>query len=205
MSTATMETATMEVDTRSAVATNGVGDSVQTLEQRIAALEARLAEMESRIPKDKVTMVVFSGDLDRVLAAFIIASGAAAMGQEVSMFFTFWGLNALRKQRKLQGKKLTEKMMALMSPADTKHMGVSKLNFFGAGAVMLRQMMKEKNVTSVEELIDLCAEMGVKMVSCEMSRDVMGIDPSELRPDVETGGVAAYLADALESRVTLFI
>ncbi|MCS6826388.1 MAG: DsrE/DsrF/DrsH-like family protein [Caldilinea sp.] len=200
-----MSTAPMELDTKSAVATNGVGDAAQALPQRIAALEARLEEMESRIPKDKVTMVVFSGDLDRVLAAFIIAGGAAAMGQEVSMFFTFWGLNALRKQRKLQGKKLTEKLMALMSPADTRGLGVSKLNFFGAGALMLRQMMKEKNVTSVEELIDLCAQMGVKMVSCEMSRDVMGIDPSELRTGVETGGVAAYLADALESRVTLFI
>lgn len=121
------------------------------------------------------------------------------------MFFTFWGLNALRRQRKLQGKKLTEKLMALMTPADTKGMGVSKLNFFGVGALMLRQMMKEKNVTSLEELIDLCADLGVRMVSCEMSRDVMGIDPDELRPNAEVGGVAAYLADALESRVTLFI
>ncbi|MCS7039841.1 MAG: DsrE/DsrF/DrsH-like family protein [Anaerolineae bacterium] len=184
---------------------NGAMATVQTLAERVAALEAQLAEVQSRLPKDKVTIVVFSGDLDRVLAAFIIASGAATIGQDVSMFFTFWGLNALRRQRKLRGKKLTEKLMALMTPADTKGMGVSKLNFFGVGALMLRQMMKEKNVTSVEELIDLCADLGVRMVSCEMSRDVMGIDPDELRPNAEVGGVAAYLADALESRVTLFI
>lgn len=184
---------------------NGGVATVQTLAERVAALEAQLAEVQSRLPKDKVTIVVFSGDLDRVLAAFIIASGAATIGQDVSMFFTFWGLNALRRQRKLQGKKLTEKLMALMTPADTKGMGVSKLNFFGVGALMLRQMMKEKNVTSLEELIDLCADLGVRMVSCEMSRDVMGIDPDELRPNAEVGGVAAYLADALESRVTLFI
>jgi peroxiredoxin family protein len=184
---------------------NGTHANGQSLAERVAALEAQLAEVQSRLPKDKVTIVVFSGDLDRVLAAFIIASGAATLGQEVAMFFTFWGLNALRRQRKLRGKKLTEKMMALMTPANTKGMGVSKLNFFGAGALMLRRMMKEKNITSVEELIELCATMGVKMVSCEMSRDVMGIAPDELRPDIEVGGVAAYLADALESRVTLFI
>ncbi len=198
-----MNTAMLAVDqtgARSNIHANG-----QALSERVAALEAQLAAIQNRLPKDKVTIVVFSGDLDRVLAAFVIASGAATLGQEVAMFFTFWGLNALRRQRKLQGKKLTEKMMALMSPADTRGMGVSKLNFFGAGAVMLRQMMKEKNVSSLEELIELCAGMGVKMVSCEMSRDVMGIAPEELRPDIEVGGVAAYLADALESKVTLFI
>jgi peroxiredoxin family protein len=196
MSTAALETT---------IPRNGAAAAVQSLAERVAALEAQLAEVQSRLPKDKVTIVVFSGDLDRVLAAFIIASGAATVGQEVSMFFTFWGLNALRRQRKLRGKKLTEKMMALMTPANTKGMGVSKLNFFGIGALMLRQMMKEKNVTSVEELIDLCTQLGVRMVSCEMSRDVMGIDPEELQPQAEVGGVAAYLADALESRITLFI
>ena len=195
----------MTLTAESIVGTNGVGALVQTLEQRVAALETRLVELEETIPKDKVTLVVFSGDLDRVLAAFIIASGAAAMGQEVSMFFTFWGLNALRQQRTLTGKNLSETMMSLMTPSSTKSMGVSKLNFFGAGSIMLRQMMKKKNVSSVEELIDICIDLGVTMTSCEMSRDVMGISPAELRPEAEIGGVAAYLADALESRVTLFV
>lgn len=196
MSTAVLETT---------IPRNGAAADVHALAERVAALEAQLAEVQSRLPKDKVTIVVFSGDLDRVLAAFIIASGAATIGQDVSMFFTFWGLNALRRQRKLRGKKLTEKLMALMTPADTKGMGISKLNFFGIGALMLRQMMKAKNVTSLEDLITLCTDLGVRMVSCEMSRDVMGIDPDELQPQAEVGGVAAYLADALESRVTLFI
>lgn len=196
MSTAVLETT---------IPRNGAATALQALAERVAALEAQLAEVQSRLPKDKVTIVVFSGDLDRVLAAFIIASGAATIGQDVSMFFTFWGLNALRRQRKLRGKKLTEKLMALMTPADTKGMGISKLNFFGIGALMLRQMMKAKNVTSLEDLITLCTDLGVRMVSCEMSRDVMGIDPDELQPQAEVGGVAAYLADALESRVTLFI
>jgi peroxiredoxin family protein len=179
--------------------------NMASLEQRISVLEQRIAELEDMVPEDRVTIVVFSGDLDRVFAAFIIASGAVAMGQEVSMFFTFWGLNALKKQRILDGKSLPEKMMSLMTPSSTQRMGVSKLNFFGAGSAMLRHMMAQKNVESVEGLMDLCAEMGVRMVSCEMSRDVMGIHPEELREDAEVGGVATYLADALRSRVTLFI
>ena len=157
------------------------------------------------MPKEKVTMVVFSGEMDRVFAAFIIATGAAAMGQEVSMFFTFWGLNALRQQRLFDGKTLPEKMLSIMTPASTQTMGVSHLNFFGAGSKLMRQMMAKKNVESVESLIDLCEQMGVSMVSCEMSRDVLGINPNEMSAGVETGGVATYLADALESRVTLFI
>lgn len=181
------------------------GHQVKTLEERVTTLEARIAELEEQVPEDRVTLVVFSGDLDRVLAAFIIATGAVAMGQEVSMFFTFWGLNALRQQRSLDGKNLPEKMMSLMTPGSTKSMGVSKMNFFGAGSVMLRHMMGQKNVESIENLIDLAEEMGVRMVSCEMSRDVMGISSSELRDNTEVGGVATYLADALHSRVTLFI
>lgn len=175
------------------------------LEGRIQALEARLAELQERVPDDRVTIVVFSGDLDRVLAAFIIAAGAIAMGQEVSMFFTFWGLNALRKQRLLDGKSLPEKMMAMMAPSSSLQLGVSKMNFFGVGSRMLRSMMAEKKVESLESLMEMCEEMGARIVSCEMSRDVMGIQPEELRDDIEQGGVASYLADALRSRVTLFI
>ncbi|MCO6451879.1 MAG: DsrE/DsrF/DrsH-like family protein [Caldilineales bacterium] len=178
---------------------------VLALHDRLAALEARIAELEEQIPDDKITLIVFSGDLDRVLAAFVIATGALAMGQEVAMFFTFWGLTTLKKQRILDGKTLPEKMMSLMTPASTKGMGTSKMNFFGAGSVMLRQMMAAKNVESVESLIDLCQEMGVKMVSCEMSRDVMGIASEELRDGVEVGGAGAMLADALRSRATFFI
>lgn len=179
--------------------------NVETLESRLAALEARVGEIEESLPKDRVTMVVFSGDLDRVLAAFIIATGALAMGYEVSMYFTFWGLNALRKQRIMDGKSLPEKMMAMMTPASTQGMGVSKMNFFGAGSVMLRHMMKEKNVEKFESLIDLAEEMGATMYSCAMSRDVMGITQNELRESAEEAGVATFLADGLESKATLFI
>jgi peroxiredoxin family protein len=149
--------------------------------------------------------VVFSGDLDRVLAAFIIATGAAAMGQEVSMFFTFWGLSVLKKDKQLSGKTLFQKLMTLMSPGSSKSLPVSQMNYFGVGAKMLRSMMKEKNVNSLEEMITLARELGVRMIACEMSRDLMGIKESELVAGLECGGVASFLADSLKSRTNLFI
>lgn len=178
---------------------------VGTLEARVRELESRIEALQEQLPEDRVTIVVFSGELDRVLAAFIIATGAMAMGQQVSMFFTFWGINTLKKQRILDGKSLTEKMMSLMTPATTAQMGVSNLNFFGVGAKMLRYMMKEKNVESFEGLIDLAEEMGATMYSCAMSQDVMGIKVEELRETAEISGVAGFMADALRSKATLFI
>ncbi|MCI2430130.1 DsrE/DsrF/DrsH-like family protein [Candidatus Acetothermia bacterium] len=175
------------------------------LEERLAALEAKLATIEERLPEDRVSLVVFSGDLDRVLAAFVIATGAAALGQNVSIFFTFWGLNALKKKRVLSGKRLMEKMMALMSPSGSRSLPVSKMNFFGVGAKMLRTMMREKNVSSLEDLMQMARDLGVRIVACEMSRDVMGIKDEELIGGLECGGVASFLADALKSRATLFI
>lgn len=180
-------------------------DTKEALEKRLAALESRLAELEERQPEDRVSLVVFSGDLDRVLAAFVIATGAAAVGQQVSMFFTFWGLSALKKDTRLSGKSFLEKMMAVMSPGSSRELPVSKMNYFGVGARMLRKMMKDKNVSSLEEMIELAQELGVKMVSCEMSRDVMGIDQEELIGGLECGGVGTFLADSLNSRSSLFI
>ncbi len=177
----------------------------EALEEKIRDLEKRLARVEGQVPEDRVTLVVFSGDLDRVLAAFIIATGAAALGQQVSMFFTFWGLSVLKKDKQLSGKTLFQKMMTLMTPGSSKGLPVSKMNYFGVGAKMLRSMMKAKKVNSLEELIALAREMGVRTISCEMSRDVMGIKESELVAGLESGGVAAFLGDALKSRTSLFI
>ncbi len=175
------------------------------LRERLAQLESRVAELEARQPEDRVSMVVFSGDLDKVLAAFVIATGAAAVGQEVSMFFTFWGLNALKKRSQLAGKRLFERMMAVMSPSSSLELPVSKMNYFGIGAKMLRKMMADKNVSSLEEMMEMARELGVKMVACEMSRDVMGIRDDELVDGLESGGVGSFLGDALDSRATLFI
>ena len=178
---------------------------MQTLEERVRELEKRLAELEERAPDDRVSVIVFSGDLDRVLAAFVIATGAAAMGQQVSMFFTFWGLSVLKKDTQLSGKTVFQKMMAVMSPGSSQSLPVSKMNYFGVGAKMLRSMMKEKNVSSLEEFIAMARDMGVRMIACEMSRDVMGIAESEMVEGLESGGVAAFLADSLKSRTSLFI
>ena len=175
------------------------------LATRVAELERRLAELEERQPDDRVSMVVFSGDLDRVLAAFVIATGAAAVGQQVSMFFTFWGLNALKRDTRISGKSFFEKMMAVMSPDASTELPVSKMNYFGVGAKMLRKMMADKNVASLEEMMAMAQELGVKMVACEMSRDVMGIGIDELIDGLESGGVASFLGDALDSRASLFI
>ncbi|HVB29792.1 MAG TPA: DsrE/DsrF/DrsH-like family protein [Terriglobia bacterium] len=178
---------------------------VQALEEKVQELSKRLQEIEERTPEDRVAIVVFSGDLDRVLAAFIIATGAAAMGQQVSMFFTFWGLSVLKRGTEFSGKTLFQKMMAIMSPASSLSLPVSKMNYFGAGAKMLRAMMKEKNVSSLEDMIALARELGVRTIACEMSRDVMGIKQSELAEGLEPGGVATFLADSLKSRTSLFI
>jgi len=175
------------------------------LEERLASLEQRLVALEESQPKDRVSLVVFSGDLDRILAAFVVATGAAALGQEVSMFFTFWGYGSLRTKRVLAGKGFLQKLMAVMSPSGTQALPVSKLNFFGIGAKMLRAMMKQKNVSSLEDLIGMARELGVRLIACEMSRDVMGIQDEELIDGLESGGVASFLADALKSRVTLFV
>ena len=177
----------------------------QAIEGKLGEFEKRLAQVEGQVAEDRVALVVFSGDLDRVLAAFIIATGAAAMGQEVSMFFTFWGLSVLKKDKQLSGKTLFQKLMTLMSPGSSKSLPVSQMNYFGVGAKMLRSMMKEKNVNSLEEMITLARELGVRMIACEMSRDLMGIKESELVAGLECGGVASFLADSLKSRTNLFI
>ena len=178
---------------------------MQALEEKLRDLEKRLAQVEGQMAEDRVALVVFSGDLDRVLAAFVIATGAAAMGQQVSMFFTFWGLSVLKKDSQLSGKTLFQKMMTLMSPGSSRSLPVSQMNYFGVGAKMLRSMMKEQKVSSLEEMITLARELGVRMIACEMSRGVLGIQESELVAGLECGGVASFLADSLKSRTSLFI
>jgi NADPH-dependent 2,4-dienoyl-CoA reductase/sulfur reductase-like enzyme/peroxiredoxin family protein/TusA-related sulfurtransferase/rhodanese-related sulfurtransferase len=152
------------------------------------------------------TMVVFSGDLDKVLASFIIANGAAAMGRPVTMFFTFWGLNALRKPEKQSVKKsFIEKMFGAMMPRGVKKLTLSRMNMAGMGTAMMKKVMADKNVDSLEELMKQAMANGVKLVACTMSMDVMGITKEELIDGVELAGVASYLGDAEESNVNLFI
>ncbi|TCO78646.1 DsrE/DsrF/DrsH-like family protein [Marinisporobacter balticus] len=155
---------------------------------------------------DKKTMIVFSGDMDKVMASFIIANGAAAMGSEVTMFFTFWGLNALRKAKKIKIKKdFMESMFGWMMPRGSEKLGLSKMNFCGMGASMMKSIMKKKNVNSLPELIESAQLMGVKMIACTMSMDVMGIREEELIDGIEFAGVATYLGESDEANVNLFI
>jgi peroxiredoxin family protein len=187
--------------------TNDLLPHIDALRGEIDALRSEIADLRERTPQDKATIIVFSGDLDKLLASLVLATGAAAAGLETTMFFTFWGLSALKKKGapKLSRKSLKEKMFAMMTPSSTESMGVSKLNFFGMGAAMLRTMMKEKNVSSVEEMMDMARELGVKMIACTMSMDVMGVEREQLADDVELGGVAAFMAEAAHARVSLFL
>ncbi|MDR7074693.1 DsrE/DsrF/DrsH-like family protein [Fictibacillus barbaricus] len=157
--------------------------------------------------QNKSTMVVFSGDLDKAMASFIIATGAAAMGKQVTMFFTFWGLNILRKEEYVNvGKKsFMDKMFAAMMPRGPEKLGISKMNFGGLGGKMMKYTMKKKNIVSLKELIEMAQDLDVKMVACTMSMDVMGITQDELIDGLDYAGVASYLADADESKINLFI
>ncbi len=180
----------------------------QSLIERLAALEARVAELEAHPAQgieDRVAMVVFSGDLDKSIAAFIIATGAASMGLEVSMFFTFWGLSAVKKQKVFSGKSLLEQGFTAMLPGKLGEMGISQMNFFGAGAQIIRGLMQKHDVSSPEELFGLARELGVRMVVCDMSRELLGVKDEELVDGLETGGVATFLGDAARAKVTLFI
>jgi peroxiredoxin family protein/TusA-related sulfurtransferase/rhodanese-related sulfurtransferase len=156
--------------------------------------------------KDGKTIIVFSGDLDKVLASFVIANGAAAMGRPVTMFFTFWGLNALRKTEKQNIKKpFIDAMFGKMMPQGVSRLKLSKMNMGGMGTAMMRKVMKDKNIDSLEDLVKKAMQNGVKMIACTMSMDVMGITKEELIDGVEFAGVGTYLGDAEESNVNLFI
>lgn len=152
------------------------------------------------------TFVVFSGDLDKTIAAFIMANGAAAMGRKVTMFFTFWGLNILRRPGRVKvAKTLIERMFSEMMPRGTTKLGLSRMNMGGAGARMIRTIMKKKGISSLEELIESAKAHGVRLVACQMSMDIMGIRREELIDGVELGGVSTFIGSGEESDMSLFI
>jgi peroxiredoxin family protein len=156
---------------------------------------------------NKKTLILFSDDFDRATAAFVIANGAAAMGTEVTIFFTFWGLALLRKPTKVKtkGKSLLQKLFARMMHRGPGKLGLSKMNFGGIGVRLMRVCMKRVNAMSLEDLIGSAKEQGVKFVACTMSMDSLGFRKEELLDGIEFAGVAAYLAEADEASVNLFI
>jgi len=163
-------------------------------------------EISSGAAGKNKTMIVFSDDLDRVLASFVIANGAATTGKKVTMFFTFWGLNVIKRKDSPKLKKdFMGKMFGMMLPSSSKGLGLSKINFAGLGPVMMRQRMKDKNVDSLEMMIRQAQMAGVQMIACQMSMDIMGVQAEELIDGVKIGGVATYLAEAEQANINLFI
>lgn len=169
-------------------------------------VENKVAATNTIEAKDNKTMVVFSGDLDKAIASFIIANGAASMGKKVTMFFTFWGINILRKNESISvNKTFIEKMFAMMMPRGSKKLKLSNMNMAGMGPKMIRRIMKSKNVSSLEELIKSAIDSGIEIVACQMSMDLLGLKKEELIDGVKIGGVGYYLGEAEDSNVNLFI
>lgn len=156
--------------------------------------------------KKRTTIVLFSGDYDKAMAAYIIANGAAAYDHEVTIFHTFWGINALRKQETVEVKKgFLEKMFGKMMPRGAEKLGLSKMQMLGMGPKMIKHVMEKHNALTLTQLIEMAQEQDIKLVSCTMTMDLLGLQEEELLDGVQFAGVAAYLADAEDGNVNLFI
>jgi peroxiredoxin family protein len=171
--------------------------------------EGHLSEviMAETAEKEKFTLVLFSGDLDKALAAFILATTAASMGMEVTMFFTFWGLNIIKKNEgSPKSKGWMRKMLNLINRGGSRRLKLSKFNMLGMGTSMMKKLMKESNMPSIDEFITMAQEMGIKMVPCSTSCGILGVPDEAFRGGVMSqAGAAFFLGQARESKVTLFI
>ncbi len=180
---------------------------MENIEKQIKELQEKVAGLEKGT-EDQISIVVFSGELDKLLAAMIIATGATAMDMKVKLFFTFWATAALRdKKKKVTGKDFMSKMFGIMLPKGSSKVKLSKMNMGGMGILMIKNLMKKKNVASLEEMLITAGELGVEINVCEMSMDLMGIKKEELidYPHLNICGVATFLVDAEESKIQLFI
>jgi peroxiredoxin family protein len=181
---------------------------MQNIENQFAELKSQLAALDKKTVENKLSMVVFSGDLDKVIAAFIIATGAVAMGMDAVMFFTFWGTPVLRDAKKRAGGKDTfGKMFGTMLPKGMGQVKLSKMNMGGMGTAMMKSLMKKKNVASLEQFLEMAEELGVRIFICEMSMDLMGFKREEMidYKNLTYCGVAKFLEEAANSKVQLFI
>ena len=182
--------------------------TMEAIEKQLAELKTRIDVLDKKATDPKVSMIVFSGDLDKVLASFVIATGSVAMGMETVMFFTFWGTPVLRdKNKNVGGKDMMGKMFGTMLPKGTGDVKLSKMNMGGMGTTMMKSLMKKKNVASLEQMLALAEELGVKIYVCEMSMDLMGFKREEMiqYEGLEFCGVAKFLEEAHNSRIQLFI
>jgi peroxiredoxin family protein len=175
-------------------------------EKELLALKAQVADKPG--PENKLTMIIMSGELDKHLAALIIATGAAAMGMKVVLFYTFWGTPALRDpKKKAKGKNLIEKMFGIMLPKGNRKLILSKMHMLGMGTAMMKGLMKKKHVASLEEMYEMAGALGIQIYVCEMTMDLMGMKMEEMidYPGIKSAGVATMLADAKESSIQFFI
>ena len=182
--------------------------TMEDIEKQLTELKSRIDVLDKKATEPKVSMIVFSGDLDKILASFVIATGSVAMGMDVVMFFTFWGTPALRdKNKSVGGKDTMGKMFGAMLPTGTSAVKLSKMNMGGMGTAMMKSLMKKKNVASLEQMLEMAEELGVKIYVCEMSMDLMGFKRKEMidYQDLEFCGVAKFLEEANNSRIQLFI
>ncbi len=159
------------------------------------------------VEKEKLSIVVFSGELDRALAAFMLATTGASMGMDVSMYFTFWGLNVIKKNRgPIRSKGLMRKMLNMINRGGSQRLKLSKFHMFGLGTWMIKRLMKEINTPSIDEFIKMAQEMGVKLIACTTSCGLMGLPEDAFRSEVASlAGAAYFLGEARQSKVTLFI
>lgn len=181
---------------------------MQNMEEQFTKLKSQVDALTKKAPDNKLSMIVFSGDMDKVLASFVIATGAVAMGMDVVMFFTFWGTPVLRdKAKSVGGKDMMGKMFGAMLPKGTCEVKLSKMNMGGMGTAMMKSLMKKKNVASLEQMLELAEELGVRIFVCEMSMDLMGFKREEMikYPDLTYCGVAKFLEEAQNSKIQLFI
>jgi len=174
------------------------------LNNRLSSLENELQQLKKKVPDDKVSIILLSGDFDKAVAAFFMANGAVAMGMEVTMFFTFWGCTVIKKGRKLKGKKLTHKLINLMLPGSSKDLAPSKMSYGGLGRIFFNYVMKGQ-MSSLEEQIELAVDCGVKFQVCSPSLGMMGFDVDEWIVPVDICGVAAMYDTALNARTSYFI
>lgn len=182
-------------------------DLLKTQTEILARLSTLEGQSKGSGSADRLSLFVFSGVHDRILAAFMLASTAAASGVEVQMFFTFWALGALRDAKKSVKKDLLSRMFGWMIPRGARKMPLSQMNMLGAGVPMLHLIMKQRKVPTLDEMMAVCGECGVQILVCEMSRQVMGIQMEELvdYPHMKFSGLAAFLDRAADGRVTMFV
>jgi NADPH-dependent 2,4-dienoyl-CoA reductase/sulfur reductase-like enzyme/peroxiredoxin family protein/TusA-related sulfurtransferase/rhodanese-related sulfurtransferase len=185
-------------------------NSVSAIKQGVEAILTKsemnaVTQNTAKLPNKKQTIVVFSDDLDKVMASLVIANGALAAGLDVTIFFTFWGLNVLREKRISKHRSFMQNMFSWLNPKGITKLGLSKFNFFGLGSYFMKRLMKQKNISSPQEMLAMAKANGAKIMACSMSMEIMGIDKSELMPNVEIVGVAAYLEEASNTGNNLFI